>query len=79
MRTNLRVSDNPAKAAKAGLLVLSRKYGEGVVITTPEGRRILVHVVGVQGGRVRLGFEADAEVKVWRSEIQKDIDEGKGK
>ena len=47
------------------MLVLSRKVGESVVI---EGG-VVVRVLATDGGRVRLGFEAPAEVSVRRSEL----------
>lgn len=47
------------------MLVLSRKPHEKLHI----GDDIVVTVVSISGGRVRLGFEAPAEVKVYRSEI----------
>lgn len=56
------------------MLVLGRALGQEVWIETPEGRFIRVVVVDFRrspGGRqaVRIGFDADAEVKVDRSEI----------
>jgi len=47
------------------MLVLSRKVGESVVI---DGG-IVVRVLSVEGGRIRLGFEAPADVSVRRSEL----------
>jgi len=47
------------------MLVLSRKVGESVVI---DGG-IVVRVLSAEGGRIRLGFEAPAEVAVRRSEL----------
>jgi carbon storage regulator CsrA len=53
------------------MLVLTRKIGESVVVTGLPGntRELKVSVIEIQGGRVRLGFEADSEVDVDRSEI----------
>ena len=53
------------------MLVLSRKNDEAVVIGGSEGfeRMIKVTVVGIKNGRVRLGFEADADVPVNRLEV----------
>ena len=50
------------------MLVLSRKNDEAVVIGGSEGfeRMIKVTVVEIKNGRVRLGFEADADVPVHR-------------
>jgi carbon storage regulator len=47
------------------MLVLSRKCGEAIVL----GNGITVTVVAVQGGRVKLGIVAPAEVPVHRGEI----------
>jgi carbon storage regulator len=48
------------------MLVLSRKVGERIVI----GPGIEVAVVDVQGGRVRLGIAAPADVGIRRSEVE---------
>jgi len=47
------------------MLVLSRKPGEEVVI----GDNIRVTVVAILGNRVRLGFEAPAEMHIRREEL----------
>lgn len=53
------------------MLVLSRKNQESVVINNPDGAAGLIRitVVGVRGGRVRLGFEATDGVAVDRAEV----------
>ena len=53
------------------MLVLSRKNNEAVVIGAPESieRIIKVTVIESKNGRVRLGFEAAAEVSVQRLEV----------
>ena len=53
------------------MLVLSRKNDETVVIGGSEGfeRMIKVTVVEIKRGRVRLAFEADADVPVNRLEV----------
>lgn len=48
------------------MLVLSRRLGEKLVLTTPEGREVVVVVMGIERGRVRLGVEAPRDVKVYR-------------
>jgi len=60
------------------MLVLSRKIQETVVIGSHDdgGRTIKVTVVDIQGGRVRLGFEVDADVPVNRLEIWERIRAG---
>ncbi len=47
------------------MLVLSRKEGEGIVFLGP-GR---VVVCEIRGNKVRLGFEADPSVPVYRDEV----------
>jgi carbon storage regulator len=53
------------------MLVLSRKSNEAVVVGTPNGVECLlkVTVLDIQGDRVRLGFEAAANVPVHRLEV----------
>ena len=53
------------------MLVLSRKSRESVVIGGSDGlhRLLKVTVLDVQGGNVKLGFEADADIAVHRSEV----------
>jgi len=53
------------------MLVLTRKTGEAIVVTGLPGRvrELRVSVVDIQNGRVRLGFEADADVVIDRSEV----------
>ena len=53
------------------MLVLSRKNNESVVVGGPTGIEPLlkVTVLGIRGGCVRLGFEADDGVPVHRAEI----------
>jgi carbon storage regulator len=47
------------------MLVLTRRLGERIVIAN----NIIVEVVGVQGGRVRLGIQAPSDVPVVRQEL----------
>jgi carbon storage regulator CsrA len=53
------------------MLVLSRKQQESVVVGGSEGFDLMlkVTVLEIQGGKVRLGFEADAKVPVHRWEV----------
>jgi len=53
------------------MLVLSRKSQESVVIGGSDGlhRLLKVTVLEIKGSKVRLGFEADADVPVHRSEV----------
>ncbi len=53
------------------MLVLSRKNRESVVVGGSDGfsRLLKVTVLDIRGGKVRLGFEVDADVPVHRLEI----------
>jgi carbon storage regulator len=53
------------------MLVLARKTRESVVIGSAEDMQKLVHVtvLEVRGGTVKLGFEADDDVGVYREEV----------
>jgi carbon storage regulator CsrA len=53
------------------MLVLTRKNRESVVVGGADGfhRLLKVTVLEIAGGRVRLGFEVDADVPVHRSEV----------
>ena len=53
------------------MLVLSRKLGESLVI----GDGITVTVLATDGGRVKLGIVAPAEVPVHREEIHQRIED----
>jgi carbon storage regulator len=50
------------------MLVLSRKPGEKVII----GNSIAVTVVEIKGNRVRIGFDAPNEVRIFRVELDGD-------
>lgn len=53
------------------MLVLSRKSRESVVIGGADGfqRLFKVTVLGINGGKVKLGFDVDADVPVHRAEV----------
>jgi carbon storage regulator CsrA len=53
------------------MLVLSRKDGQSVIVGGGAGlaRLCKVTVLGITSGRVRLGFEVDANVPVHREEV----------
>jgi len=59
------------------MLVLSRKSQESVVIGGVEGfhRLLKVTVLGISGGKVKLGFDVDADVPVHRAEVWERIRE----
>ena len=47
------------------MLMITRKVGQSVVV----GNSIIVKVLEISGGTVRLGFEAPAEVSLYREEL----------
>jgi carbon storage regulator len=49
------------------MLVLSRKQCQQITV----GESITITVVGVQGGKVRLGIDAPRDVRVLRSELRR--------
>jgi len=54
------------------VLVLSRKNHESVVVGGDDGlhRLFRVKVLEICGGKVKLGFEVDPDVSVYRSELR---------
>lgn len=52
------------------MLVLSRKIGETIVV----GKDIEVTILEIQGGEVRLGFNAPREVIILRKEILEEVE-----
>lgn len=51
------------------MLVLTRRPGEELIITLPDGSLITVAVLGLRGNQIRLGVEAPKNVAVDRLEI----------
>ena len=53
------------------MLVLSRKLNESIVVGGAEATQqpVTIKVVEIRGGRVRLGFDAPADVRIHRSEL----------
>lgn len=62
------------------MLVLTRKNRESVVIGRPEDLEVLLEitVLDIEGGRVRLGFEADNKMPIHRREVWDRICNGDG-
>jgi len=48
------------------VLTLTRKVGESVIV---DGGRIVVKVVEQQGNRIKLSFDAPADVQIQREEV----------
>ena len=55
------------------MLVLSRKVGEIVIITAPDGTSLVVMLVKVRGDKVRIGIAAPRSYAVNREEVQQRI------
>jgi carbon storage regulator len=53
------------------MLVLTRKIGEAIRI----GNDITVQVVAIRGGQVRIGLTAPADVRIFREEIFRTIED----
>ncbi len=53
------------------MLVLTRKNRERVIIGRPEDLEVMLEitVLEIEGGRVRLGFEADSRMPIHRREV----------
>ena len=53
------------------MLVLTRKNRESVVIGRSENMQVMLEitVLEIEGGRVRLGFEADSRMPIHRREV----------
>lgn len=53
------------------MLVLTRKNRESVVIGRPDDNQVALEitVLEIEGGRVRLGFEADSRMPIHRREV----------
>ena len=53
------------------MLVLTRKNRESVVVGRPDDQEVVmvITILSVEGGRVRLGFEADSTMPIHRREV----------
>jgi carbon storage regulator len=62
------------------MLVLTRKNRESVVIGQPGEMRIALEItiLEIEGGRVRIGFEADNKLPIHRREVWDRICNGPG-
>lgn len=62
------------------MLVLTRKNRESVVIGRSDEMQIVLEitVLEIEGGRVRLGFEADSRMPIHRREVWDRICNGNG-
>lgn len=53
-----------------GMLVITRKRGETITITTQDGQRIEVVLIEMQKSRARIAVKAPGTVKVVRGELE---------
>ena len=62
------------------MLVLTRKNRESVVIGSPDELEVVLEItiLEIEGGRVRLGFEADTRMPIHRREVWDRICNGNG-
>lgn len=51
------------------MLVLSRKIGQTIIVETEKGL-IQIVVTAIDGGRVKLGIEADKSIQIMRGEVR---------
>jgi carbon storage regulator CsrA len=58
------------------MLVLSRWSGQDIVMTLPDGQRIIVKVFKIIGDKARIAIDAPGTVRVHRGEVQRMIDDG---
>jgi len=60
------------------MLVLTRKSRESIVIgrNADDGGVLVITVLQIDGGRVRLGFEADAATPIFRREVWDRMERG---
>ena len=60
------------------MLVLGRNRNETIVITAPDGRRIVIEPVDCRRDYCRIGVTADEDFLVNRGEVQAKIDAQEG-
>jgi len=58
------------------MLALSRRSGEEIVLTLPNGERIAVKVFRIMSDKVRIAIDAPGDVTIHRGEVQQRIDNG---
>lgn len=51
------------------MLVITRRIRESVIITGPDGTETILHILGIAGNQVRLGFDAPRSVRILRDDI----------
>lgn len=51
------------------MLVLTRKLNDRVLLQYPDGTAVWVTLIEIDRGRIRLGFDAPPDVKIYREEL----------
>lgn len=51
------------------MLILKRKLGESILISTQSGEKIEIKISEISDGRVKLGLDADKSVSILRKEV----------
>jgi carbon storage regulator len=64
----------PSAGEKSGMLVLTRKRNQSIMI----GDAIEISVLAVMGEKVRIGIEAPRSVPVFRREVYVELQDGSG-
>lgn len=51
------------------MLALTRRIGESVILTLPDGRRVEFAITDKSAGQVRAGIDAPKDVRIDREEV----------
>jgi sRNA-binding carbon storage regulator CsrA len=54
------------------MLVFTRRRGQKVIITTPQGDKIILHTLGTRAHDMRIGFEVSNEFQIDRFEVHEE-------
>jgi len=57
-----------------GMLILTRRINEEIVITTATGEKISILLMSIKGNQARMGVDAPRTMTVHRREVQDRID-----
>lgn len=51
------------------MLVLTRKPEESIIVVSPKGETIEIHLAKIENERAKLGIEAPTEFRIFRKEV----------
>lgn len=51
------------------MLVLTRRVGERLILTDPEGRQVTFIILSDRDNQIRIGIEAPRDIEIHREEI----------